>query len=185
MSNDKCERPCGTCPFLTKNHGKPNPEGVEQIRKDYPDFDLPDWYSTKNLTRLWKKALKTGTPMLCHSSDSRASEYGGKDAKQGVEKVCLGLLIPIFKHIKYQESLLKKGLSGANLNRLYRNKAGKYPMSKQAVSEWIMLFAYGRTHLTGGLIIPRVIDGKAIAEVSVPWADFIVNEDSVQGQLYE
>lgn len=181
--NGKCERPCGTCPFRTVNHNKPNPVGVEKLRADYPDFKIGDWYSTKNITRLWKKALSTGTPMLCHSSDPNASEYGGRDAKKGIERVCLGLLIPIFKHIKYQEDLLKKGFLGANLNRLYRQKAGKYPMSKRAVSEWLMMFAFGRTDLMGGLEIPRVIDGKAIEEVSVPWLDEIVNEKEVQNEL--
>jgi hypothetical protein len=175
MSNNKCDKPCGTCPWLKQNHNKPNPANLEQLKQDQPDFDWEDWYSEKNLARLWKGTVKTATPMVCHSHDPNASTYGGKDAKVIEPKLCVGQLIAVFKHIKYQEKLLNKGISGKNLHTLYKQKAGKYPMKKDEVGAWVMMFAMGRADF-GGQPFPRVIDGDSAKQVAVHWKDEIINE---------
>ena len=176
MKNKNCNRPCGTCPWLTSNHGRNNPENLEKLKQEQPDFDWYDWYSVKNLKRLWRQ-LSQGEVMACHSSDPNASEYGGKDAKNSEIRLCLGAVALVYKHIEYIQNFLNKGWKGANVNVLYRRAAGDFPLTKRGQSEWVMMFAIGRTDFTGGLEIPREIDSKSYELVSVPWNDSIVNKN--------
>ena len=173
MKNEKCEKPCGTCPFLKKNLGKPNPARLEELKLEQPDFDWNDWYSETNLKRLWNGGVKKGGVMLCHSHDPNASEYGGKDAT-GEAKICLGSALIAFLHIKYFENFLGN-MPLPVARKKYKEKAGKYPMTKDGISEWVMMIGFGRTALMGGLRIPRNIDGDVIAEIGVPWNDAIIN----------
>lgn len=132
-----CDRACKTCPFLTANHGKPNPEGVEILRAENGE-GLTDWYSEENLRRLWMNGLRHGEGMICHSTDPTASSYGGKDARKGVQKPCTGSLIAVFKHIKYLETILKENKHSAQkAKRIYFEKTRKEGLSDQGIQNWI------------------------------------------------
>lgn len=66
---------CETCPWLLKNHGRPNPTGG---RWSDPSVKV-QWYSNANLKRLWNGIRTLKAPgMICHSSDPANGEYGGK-----------------------------------------------------------------------------------------------------------
>ena len=80
--------PCATCPWLRQNQTK-------AARKTSPiaegAFGLK-WYAVANLRRMWR-GYQTGYPTLCHSTDPAAAEYGGKAAKDGAQRTCVGGLI--------------------------------------------------------------------------------------------
>lgn len=182
MKNDnQCERPCGTCPWLAKNFNKPNPPGFNQIKAEAKangdKSKYHDWYSLENLKRLWSKGLRHGEKMICHSADPNAADYGGVNAK--VEpKICLGAAIIAFLHIKHIESLIKKNLSPAMVQKLYKTKSD-YPMSKHGQISWAFDISIGAVTNDYGMPtktkIPRVIDSEAIQSIKLPWRDEIVN----------
>lgn len=181
MKNKKqneCDKPCGTCPFLTKNLGRSNPSGFEQMKAERSDaeFDPTNWYSEKNLTRLWRDGLRKGEAMLCHSSDPNAANYGGTNAKQGGEKLCTGAVLLVFLHIKQLERLIAQNLKPSEVQKQYR-AFSKYPMTKDGQVSWVMNFAIGRTDLFGGLPIKRNIAASLVNEISVPWFDSIINKN--------
>lgn len=95
-------KPCPTCPWLKANHGKPNPPGVESLRANGVD-DLHDWFSTKNLRRLWH-GIRRGEGMLCHSTDPQADRYGGKKVDSGHERICTGCVALAERHIRILEA---------------------------------------------------------------------------------
>ena len=86
-----CESPCKTCPFLIENFGKPNPPGYspKEFAKRNPDDEFWDWYSRKNILRLFK-GVAEGEVMICHATDPTADSYGGTPGKPGSERVCIG-----------------------------------------------------------------------------------------------
>jgi hypothetical protein len=176
----ECERACGTCPFLTKNFGRGNPESFESIKAEGKKNGekFLDWYSEKNLARLWRDGLRKGEAMICHSTDSTASSYGGTDAKPGNEKVCTGALSIVFRHLKFLEGLIKQELKPQEIQKQYREFAGKYPMTQNGQYIWAWAFATGKVEYPFGLDIPRALTGETIKEASVPWRDDIVNKNS-------
>lgn len=175
----ECDRPCGTCPFLTKNFGRENPEGFEKIKADgnKNGEKLLDWYSEKNLARLWREGLRKGEAMICHSSDSTASRYGGTDAKPGNEKVCTGALSIVFRHVKFIENLIKQELKPGDVQKRYREFAGKYPMTKEGQFIWAWALATGKVEYPFGLDIPRSLTASTMHDSSVPWRDDIINKN--------
>lgn len=177
-----CDKPCATCPFLTKNFGRENPAGfnILRARAKAKGEKLLDWYSDKNLIRLWREGLRKGEAMLCHSSDSNASAYGGFNASEGHEKICTGALLAVFLHIKYLEKLILDQLNRREVQELYRMAAGKYPLTKKGQSVWVMNFAFGRVGYPYGLKIPPNIEGAAGKEISVPWEDTIINRTKTE-----
>lgn len=76
--------PCGSCPWLTVNHGKRHPDG---------------WYTKANRDRLWSK-LRRGEPMSCHRTDPAnpvsepAQAAGYRPAPEHAQaRECAGALI--------------------------------------------------------------------------------------------
>lgn len=124
-----CASVCSTCPWLKANHGKPNPPGVVEARKRAGDDEqIYDWYSTENALRLWG-GIKTGEVMLCHSTDSTASTYGGKDAKPGNERVCAGMMILVMRNLNQ----FGKSPKIQDYNRW----AGKHRMTRGGIAAWV------------------------------------------------
>lgn len=85
MSKDlKCENPCKTCPFLRANFGKPNPDGYDpkEAAANSNSQNFYDWYSEKNLVRIWRDGITKGEVLMCHASDPNAETYGGKAGKK-------------------------------------------------------------------------------------------------------
>jgi hypothetical protein len=177
-----CSAPCATCPFLRVNFGKPNPEGYDP-KKTAAEHGRQffDWYSEKNLARLWNGGLKRGEGMLCHATDPTAHEYGGARVSPGNERICIGALTIVFRHVHFFEELLSKDphIRPAEARRQYRAVAGKYPMPREGLFAWAWQFGIGRTDILGGLALPRSVRGEAVESCGVPWADHIVNTPSV------
>lgn len=171
---------CGTCPFLTRNFGRPSPEGFVRATsgESAKGHVFYEWYSKKNLIRLWRDGLRKGNAMICHSTDPNASQYGGKNAVPGIEKICTGSLAALFQHLKFIEQLIKKGLSPREVQKQYREKAGAYPLTKEGQASWAWNFAIGKTDFPIGTDIPRSVDPSLLSDVSVPWQDDIINNPS-------
>lgn len=70
--------PCGSCPWLVSNQGKPHPDG---------------WYTRANRRRLWS-GLRQGEHMTCHSTDPdnpQPSDGSGKPIPEDTAtRVCAG-----------------------------------------------------------------------------------------------
>jgi len=160
--------PCATCPFLKVNFGKPNPPGFETATAEH----LEDWYSPENARRLWK-GLETENWLMCHSSDPEASTYGGAKHSPGKERLCVGELTALMKHLKRIEALVTQDPTG--WYRKYKKEAGRAAFRKATALRLVMTIAMGRTQLFGGLPFPKTVDTKTIAEVGVPWEDVIAN----------
>lgn len=163
-------RPCATCPWLRQNQtkaarksspsGGPRKAGGEQ------------WYSVRNLRRLWR-GYQTGHPTICHSTDPESSKYGGKGAKAGYERTCVGGLI----------------LCARAMNELNRRSAQESPKSKkiwtglftrEGVMYWIDVLMFRGTPLgVKAEQVPTEFDGAAAQEVRVPWDDPILNADAL------
>lgn len=92
---NNCAAPCKTCPFRTANFGRPNPPGYspEEFAKHDPGSEFHDWFSLKNLTRLWRDGVSKGEVLICHATDPDAARYGGVTAKPGSERPCVGAII--------------------------------------------------------------------------------------------
>jgi hypothetical protein len=166
---------CATCPFVKANFGKANPDGFDPKqaeRKHGRKFF--DWYSDKNLRRLWKGGISMGEVMICHATDPNADEYGGKAAARGNERPCIGALAIVFQHLKYIEGLIEGGSQPAETMKLYRAAAGKMPLTTEGAFAWTMMMNRGGTELTGGMPIPASLSPKTIRECGVPWQDGIV-----------
>lgn len=101
---------------------------------DSQENDYHDWYSKKNLMRLWN-GLRRGEAMVCHATDPQANDYGGKPAPKGHDRLCVGQLILIHRHLK----LLERTASFA----AYRNGAGKYPLTKEGLGRWVERILFG------------------------------------------
>jgi hypothetical protein len=88
---------CETCPFLLKNHGKPNPTKLKHCGENV----IFNWYSTGNLRRLWNGLRTLKAPgMICHSTDPNSKDYGGKgDVKPGHERQCGGAMVLIISNM--------------------------------------------------------------------------------------
>ena len=181
--SEKCENPCATCPFLTKNHGRENPNGFTEKKKN--DKSLIDWYDSRNLTRLWRDGIRKGEAMLCHSSDPEAAKYGGTNAKKGHEKLCTGSVILVYKHLKFLERTIKKLENPKLVQQLYRAKAGKYPMTKEGQAIWLWNFAIGKTNVFNGLIVPKIISREIAEQVTTPPSNRSGYEGSFYGLITE
>jgi hypothetical protein len=173
----ECSSPCATCPFLRANFGKPNPDGYDPKRAaaERPDHDFFDWYSEKNLRRIWRGGLSKGEAMVCHATDPGAINYGGKPAAPGHERICVGAFVVVFLHMKEIETLLKSYVRKEAF-RIYRLRAGRFPITQAGMMAWAQMIAFGRTGLLGGLSLPQSVPGDTVAECGVPWADHITNE---------
>ena len=171
-------KPCVTCPFLTANYNKPNPEGYDPktFAANNPDRNFYDWFGEKNLRRLWKDGISQGEVLMCHATDPNAESYGGKSAKQGNERPCVGALILVVRHIKRLEELTEETGNIKTAKALYRKEAGKYPMNQRGIVEWAMMLMIGRTSIFGGLALPRSTDSESVEACGVPWTDSIVNK---------
>lgn len=181
MSDERkeCQSPCATCPFLRANFGKPNPEGYDpKAATAQHGRQFFDWYSTKNLARLWNGGLKRGEGMICHATDPNATEYGGKACAPGNERLCVGALAVVMLHLKWFEGLLKREpeLKPSESMKRYRAAAGKYPMPRDGMLGWAWQFGLGRTDIMGGLTIPRSLTPSVVESCGVPWDDSIVNQ---------
>jgi hypothetical protein len=164
----ECASPCATCPFKRENFGKPNPE------EDHGGKFF-DWYSTENLRRLWRGGLSKGEAMICHATDPHASAYGGRDAAPGLERICTGALVVIYRHLKFVEHLLQD-LKRGEAMKLYR-AASLYPMTRDGLLSWAWNIAHGRTDLIGGLPLPLALSQEALDSCGVPWRDELANEE--------
>jgi len=175
----ECAKACATCPFLRANHGKPNPEGYDPKRASKEHgHQFHDWYSTKNLARLWNGGLKRGEGMVCHATDPGAHEYGGKSAPPGNERLCVGALAVVAKHVMFFKALIEgePDIKPAESRRRYRAAAGKYPMPPEGLFGWVWQMGLGRTDILGGLSIPESLEAETVESVGVPWNDSIVNQ---------
>jgi len=159
VAKKKCEtltKCCNTCPFLLENADKPNPAGW------IPDKEkgFTDWYTQENLNNLWRNGLAHGEPMLCHTHDPDAKEYGGKGSTNEKGKLCMGSVMAIFPHAKRFETLLNEDPKH-NPNKAYRTykkEFGKQSMTLPGITEVCIWFALGRTSLMGGTPVPRSSD---------------------------
>lgn len=182
MSRERkdCANPCPTCPFVVSNFGKPNPEGYDPRRQSEESRtrDFHDWYSEKNLRRLWSEGIRRGKAMICHATDPHAPEYGGKAVAPGNERLCVGALVLAFRHAKFVESLIdaEPEIKPAETMTRYRAAAGRFPMTRNGLIAWMMMINLGRTELMGGLPIPLHISAAAAETVGVPWRDDISAE---------
>jgi hypothetical protein len=83
MSGTECKKKllkaCDTCPWIRANQQNP------------PKGQPAEWYTTKNIKRLWD-GLRTGIApgVLCHSLDPNSDDYGGKGATNGHKEHCAG-----------------------------------------------------------------------------------------------
>lgn len=134
---NKC---CNSCAMLTCNKGKER--GVSG-----------EWYTQKNMDRIWESARSKGNLLICHSTDSNAQQYDGEEGiKPGNEKACLGFLLWVYMHLKIYEHL------GSYAK--YRNAVGySVAMTTGAMGEFAFDIARGTTALIGkGMSIPHSID---------------------------
>lgn len=138
-----CHKICETCPWLTKNHGKPHPAG---------------WYKIANIKRIWN-GLRTGKApgVVCHASDKDQAEYGGTaKVKLTVEKrPCAGAVLAVGKHIEEINACKTKDDLAAYKAR------HKLPLTKFGIAAWWELTVFGQ--------VPDVEDRRG--EVSLPWDD--------------
>lgn len=140
----QCAKACKTCPWLTVNHNK-RP-------------DLENWYSTANLKRLWE-GIRSGSPMICHSTDPEAINYGGtKEIKPGKEMHCVGSLVLVMAHANYLGKLSDQAASS------YWKKL--YSFTRHGLA------AFAERMLFEKKSLPDAVDTQGI---SVPWEDNIVN----------
>ena len=134
---------CESCPWLTKNHGKPHPAG---------------WYKIANLKRLWNGLRSGRAPgMVCHSSDPKSIDYGSTSKVKDTVKPrdCAGALLVIGKHLQEVNADFEKGDK-----KLVAYKAKyKFPLTKGGIQGWLGEYLFGRF----GNIEDRS------KEVSLPW----------------
>lgn len=164
MKRSESTKCCKTCPFLAINAGKPNPNGWQ------PEDDQHDWYSDKNLKRLWE-GIRRGEVMICHSSDPNADSYGGNASKPGSERPCTGAVLLTMLHMNRYGELLDKSKSTAY--REYQKLTGK-PITKRGMEAHLMMNMLGRTGLFGGAPIPQSISEDR--EFRVVWRDEIIEK---------
>jgi hypothetical protein len=182
-TNDRrdCDKACKTCPFLLANFGKPNPPGYDPEKMNAERTDggqFHDWYSLKNLRRIWAEGMRHGEVLQCHATDPNAEVYGGKRTASGSERVCVGVLAVVLRHMEFYNALLEAepDIKPAAARRRYVAVAGKYPMSKQGMLAWALMIGMGRTDMLGGLMLPRHLDAATVEAVGVPWKDELVNQ---------
>lgn len=134
---------CESCPWLTKNHGKPHPAG---------------WYKPANLKRLWND-LRTGRApgMVCHSSDPKSIDYGSTSKVKDTCKPreCAGALLMVAKHLNEVSAA-----SEAGDKKLATYKAKhRFPLTRDGIRNWIGEYVFGRF---------RNIEDRS-TDVSLPW----------------
>jgi hypothetical protein len=157
MASRNCERtasPCATCPWLRENHGKVNPAD-------------PSWYTLANAKRLWN-GIRQGEAMICHATDPESADYGGKGAKPGHERMCVGMLVLVARTFK---------MLGTTKPAEYKKGAGgKMRMTPRGILAWIERFTFrGSAIGTPKDVMPVSYDGAAAARCGVPWPDDVLN----------
>lgn len=149
-----CPSPCPGCPWLIKNHGKPSPEIVAELRKN--NLHIWPWYTVTNARRLWS-GIRRGEPMLCHETDPKASRYGGKDATSGHERMCVGMMILVAKHV-----------NGIQTFKSFKDYTAANPLgfTRRGFSTWLDRLLFNPK-------IPLAFSGAD--QVGVPWKDKLIN----------
>lgn len=99
-----------------------------------------DWFSTRNLKRLWH-GIRKGEAMLCHASDPNASEYGGKNTTPGHERACVGCLALAERHLRVLENVTIKEYNG-------RISSG-IRFTKHGFARWVdrIMFSFSKERL--------------------------------------
>ena len=128
--------------------------------KDQPSPVGQDWYSEKNLLRLWQ-GIREGEVLLCHPSDPYADDYDmpvrNKDANKA--RACTGMLHIIFNHVKEFEHLLlnvhNEDLAAAM--KAYRDNH-RHPMTERGILNWALMVNMGNTHFIKGIPLPLKLD---------------------------
>lgn len=98
-------KPCGSCPWLTANHGRPHPDG---------------WYTKKNRIRLWV-GLRHGESMSCHLTDpNNPVPDGTKPVPDGTTThECAGALI-----LQQREIMKMQSMPGIPSTYFKKNRKG-------------------------------------------------------------
>lgn len=138
MKSGTVHIPCATCPWLRVNHGKPNPPTHDRLKLEaaHAGEKVYDWYSPANLRRLWD-GIRQGEQMICHATDPKAADYGGKNAKAGKECSCVGTLILLKRHL----DILNESSSFAD----YRKRAGRGALTKLGLGVWVNRILFSQT----------------------------------------
>lgn len=150
--------PCATCPWRRSNQ-------TAAARRTSPKADgaRHRWFSVANLRRLWSGA-RDGHPTICHATDPNAPEYGGKEAKTGHERICIGALI-----------LVTRAMDDVN-RRMERGQKTFVGMkfSRNGLLYWVEAAVFRGTPLGHSTrVMPIVFDDSE--EIRVPWTDDVLN----------
>lgn len=135
---NKC---CGSCCFPIKNTDLPNPKGQ-------------NWYDQSNLDRVWNESKGTGQFLMCHQTDPKAAQYGGKNSRKGMEDThaCVGLAFAVFMHIKIFEKL-------ESYPKYVKAVGKKVAMSKIGLGEAVISFCMGKCSLfSTAMRLPTAIE---------------------------
>lgn len=175
-------KPCATCPFLRANIGKPNPPGWEEAR-ERDGFESHDWYSAKNLRRLWDGFRREGATLQCHCTVEDHAGLVGKVAKPGAVRLCAGALWVTYRHVSLYERIVtaasERGqkLSPTAALRIYKRFAGRFPMTADGMIAQVINLSM--PPFFGGLprhLVPESFHASVGTEVAVPWDDPLTND---------
>lgn len=141
-----CVRVCATCPWRKAN-------------QENPPANLPkEWYTRKNLDRLWNGVRTGKTPNhICHALDPDAKDYGGPEKSGGVKQVCAGMTFLLIQEVNamnaagtlkgYQEAREKPLSKRGALVVLEQSVFGGYPTVDMKGDERIQLpFKQGKAN---------------------------------------
>lgn len=147
------DSPCAGCPWLRVNQ---TPEAVAASPLDGRGVH---WFDSDNLRGHWD-GCRDGHMLPCHATDPRAPFYGGKPAKPGHGRVCVGITILAKREV------VAFMVAGNNMGR-YRRQVTR-PMTLLGLASWASrLLFVGATLEIGeaSLVIPEVEDNP---EVQIP-----------------
>lgn len=182
MTKPESARPCATCPFLRVNCGKPNPDGWEAA-PERDGFDRHDWYSPKNLRRVWDGIRRDGATLQCHCTVDDHAPYVGKTAKAGRVRLCAGSIWLASRHVSAFGEILRaadaagKKIRPAVSMGLYRSLAGRFPMTRAGIVAQTVNLTM--PPMFGGLppgLVPSSFHPSISESVGVPWPDPLAND---------
>lgn len=162
IETEPAARACATCPYRQQNQ-------TAEARKTQPraEGEQHGWYDVANVRRLWKGA-QDGNPTVCHAVDPNAPEYGGRAAKPGHERLCVGQLILVARAMNIVNERSASMAPG-------RAKPWTGLFTRAGMLEWIERLMFRGTAL--GLTteaLPTAFDD--IDDIRLPWDDPILND---------
>lgn len=157
----KHDTPCAGCPWLAENQ---TPAAVAASPVDGRGVH---WFAAENLRRHWLSISTDGAMLPCHMTDEKAPLYGGKPAKGGHLRICVGVTVLA------RREMMAFMASGTSPERYRARRPGRR-FTMTALAAWASRLAVrGAVFIMGGRNYQMPSNVEDDPRVRLPWKDAV------------